>query len=341
MNKIQKFATMPEGIGPTGNSSYAGEAASGYIAAALLSANTLDKKLVTIMPNVKFKSVIQKLALSSLISDASCDFNATATASISEQVLVPEEFQVNLQLCKQQFVDSWNALQLGFSAFDEIPKNFNDFLISYVGGNVAQALEESIWQGVLANNGEFNGFETLFSASVAAGGATAVLPARLTGGASAVISGSVTSANVIQKLQSVVDTIPDTVYGKQDLVIYVPTNVAKAYQLALAGQTAVPTSATTANGGANGYQNQFTVGEKPYNFNGIDIVLCPGMTASKIVAAQKSNLFFGTGLMSDQNEVKVIDMANIDGSQNYRVIMRYTAGVQFGVGQDIVYYGAY
>ena len=342
MNKIQKFATMPEGIGPTGNSSYAGEAAAGYIAAALLSANTLDKKLVTIMPNVKFKSVIQKLELSSLVSDASCDFNATATASISERVLTPDEFQVNLQLCKQQFVDSWNALQLGFSAFDEIPKNFNDFLISYVGGNVAQAIEQSIWQGLGSVNGQFDGFQTILSASVAAtiaGSTTDVLPARLTGSGSAIISGSVTSANVIQKLQSVVDTIPDTVYGKQDLVLYVPTNVAKAYQLATAGLTS--TGTTLANVGANGYQNAFTIGEKPYNFNGIDLVLCPGMTASKIVAAQKSNLFFGTGLMSDQNEVKVIDMANIDGSQNYRVIMRYTAGVQFGIGQDIVYYGAY
>jgi hypothetical protein len=339
MNKIQKFGTMPEGIGPTGNSSYAGEAASGYIAAALLSANTLDKKLVTIMPNVKYKSVIQKLALSSLISDASCDFNPTATASISERVLTPEEFQVNLQLCKQQFVQSWEALQLGFSAFDEIPKNFNDFLISYVGGNVAQAVEQSIWQGDTATNGQFSGFETLFSASVALAASDSVLPARLTGGTSAIISGSVTSANVIQKLQSVVETIPTTVYGKQDLVIYVGTNVAKEYQLATAGLTS--TGTTLANVGANGYQNQFVIGEKPYNFNGIDIVLCPGMSDNKIVAAQKSNLFFGTGLLSDMNEVKVIDMANIDGSQNYRIIMRYTAGVQFGIGQDIVYYGAY
>jgi hypothetical protein len=336
MNKIQKFAaTQPE----ISNSSYAGEAASGYIAAALLSANTLDKKLVTIMPNVKFKSVIQKLALSSLISDASCDFNPTATASISEQVLTPDEFQVNLQLCKQQFVDSWNAMQLGFSAFDEIPKNFNDFLISYVGGNVAQAIETSIWQGVGTTNGQFDGFELLLSASVAAGGATGVLPARLTGGSSAIISGSITSANVIQKLQSVVETIPNAVYGKQDLVLYVGTGVAKDYQLATAGLTS--TGTTLANVGANGYQNQFVIGEKPYNFNGIDIVLCPGMSDNKMVAAQKSNLFFGTGLLSDMNEVKVIDMANIDGSQNYRIIMRYTAGVQFGIGQDIVYYGAY
>jgi len=340
MNKIQKFATQPE----ISNSTYAGEAASGYIAAALLSANTLDKKLVTIMPNVKFKSVIQKLALSSLISDASCDFNPTATASISERVLTPEEFQVNLQLCKQQFVESWEALQLGFSAFDEIPKNFNDFLISYVGGNVAQAIETSIWQGNTATNGQFSGFETLLSASVAAGGAEAVLPARLTGSGSVIISGSVTSQNVISKLQSVVETIPTAVYGKQDLVIYVGTQIAKDYQLATAGLAAgvAPGSGTgLTNIGANGYQNAFTIGEKPYNFNGIDIVLCPGMSDNKIVAAQKSNLFFGTGLLSDMNEVKVIDMANIDGSQNYRIIMRYTAGVQFGIGQDIVYYGAY
>jgi len=57
-----------------------------------------------------------------------------------------------------------------------------------------------------------------------------------------------------------------------------------------------------------------------------------------MVAAEKSNLFFGTGLMSDQNEVKVIDMADIDGSQNVRIVMRYTAGVQYGIGSDIVLY---
>ena len=340
MNKIQKFATQPE----INNSTYSGEAASGYIAAALLSANTLDKKLVTIMPNVKYKSVIQKLALSSLISDASCDFNATATASISERVLVPEEFQVNLQLCKQTFVQSWEALSLGFSAFDEIPKNFTDFLVSYVGGNVAQATEIAIWQGTNATNGQFDGFQVLLGNSALSASATDVLPARLTGSGSVIISGSITSQNVISKLQSIVETIPTTVYGKQDLVLYVPTNVAKAYQLATAGTAAglAPGAGTgLTNIGANGYDNQFTIGAKPYNFNGIDMVLCPGMSDSKVVAAQKSNLFFGTGLMSDYNEVKVIDMANIDGSQNYRIIMRYTAGVQFGVGQDIVYYGAY
>jgi hypothetical protein len=91
----------------------------------------------------------------------------------------------------------------------------------------------------------------------------------------------------------------------------------------------------------SGFNTQMNVGEKPFNFQGIEIVTCPGMSNDTIVAAQKSNLFFGTGLLSDHNEVRVLDMANLDGSQNYRVIMRYTSGVQFGIGQDIVYFGAY
>ena len=61
MKAKQNFAVQP-----TISSTYAGEFAGQYIAAALLSANTLDKKLVTIMPNVKYKSVIQKISVASL-----------------------------------------------------------------------------------------------------------------------------------------------------------------------------------------------------------------------------------------------------------------------------------
>ena len=321
MKKFQKFAE------PTiSNSTYAGEAAASYIAAALLSAKTLDNKYVTIMPNVKYKEVIQKLAVDGIVQDASCDFTTSGSVTISERVLTPKELQVNLQLCKQNFVASWEALQLGFSAFDEIPKSFNDYLISYVGGVVAQATEQSIWTGSASTNGQFGGFQPALSASIAAG--TGVIAAK---SGSVIISGSITSANVLSVLNSVVDTIPATVYGKEDLLLYVPTNVGKAYQQALAGGAV----------GANGWNNQMNVGDKPFNFNGIEIVMCPGMASSTVVAAQKSNLFFGTGLLSDFNEVRVIDMANIDGSQNYRIIMRYTAGTQIGILSDVVYYGAY
>ena len=330
MKKVQNF------LQPTfTQNTYAGEFAGQYIAAALLSAKTLDNKYVTIHPNVKYKEVIQRIAVANIVNDASCDFTTSGSVALSEAVLTPKELQVNLELCKQ-------ALQLGYSAFDTIPASFNDYLISYVGGIVAQATELSIWQGVAATNGQFGGFQTALSASVAAGttvvsgsitAATGVIPAftgsSLVGGQP--ISGSVTAANVISKLDAIVTSIPNTVYGKEDLLIYVSTNVGKAYQQALGGGAV----------GANGWNNQMNVGDKPFNFNGIEIVLCPGMSDNTIVAAQKSNLHFGTGLLSDFNEVKVLDMSNIDGSQNYRIIMRYTGGTVVGINSDVVYYGAY
>jgi len=324
MRKIQKFTAG----NPSVTSTYAGEAASDYIAAALLSARTLDNQLITIKPNVKYKEVIQKLDVDGIVQDASCDFVTSGSVAISERVLTPKELQVNLSLCKQEFLDSWEALSLGYSAFDEIPRNFNDYLVSYVGGKVAEATETAIWQGT-ATNGSFPGFENAFSASAATLVTSAVQPAR-TGGDGAIISGSITSANVVDKLTAVYDTISSEVFGKEDLVIYGGTNVIKAYQSALSGVTNV-----------GSFNNQLNVGEKPSNFQGIEIVLAPGMSANAIVAAQKSNLFFGTGLLSDYNEVRVLDMADLDGSQNYRVIMRYTAGTQFGVASDIVYYGAF
>ena len=298
---------------PTITSTYAGEFAGQYIAAALLSAKTLDNKYVTILPNVKYKQVIQKVAVANIVTDASCNFSTSGSVALTEAIIEPKELQVNLELCKQEFVDSWEALQLGYSAFDTIPANFTDYLISYVGGVVAQATEQSIWNGDASTSGQFGGLYRNITGSAAI---------------SSSVSGSITSANVLSALDALVTAIPNTVYGKEDLMIYAPTNVVKAYQQALAGGAQ----------GANGYMNQLNVGEKPLNFNGIEIAFCPGLPASALVAAQKSNLFFGTGLLSDHNTVKVLDMADLDGSQNFRVIMRYTAGTQIGIASDIAYH---
>jgi hypothetical protein len=47
-------------------------------------------------------------------------------------------------------------------------------------------------------------------------------------------------------------------------------------------------------------------------------------------------LFFGTDLLSDATRITLMDMAALDGSDNMRLVARYSAGVQTGVGADIV-----
>ena len=66
---------------------------------------------------------------------------------------------------------------------------------------------------------------------------------------------------------------------------------------------------------------------------------CPGMTATDIIATTKENLLFGTSLYSDlNNNIDIIDMGPIDGSQNTRIAMRGSASVALGFGSEVVLY---
>jgi len=301
---------------------YAGEFAGKYVSAALLSGSTIANGGIEVKPNVKFKEVIKKLSSDAIVADATCDFNATSTITLTEKILQPEEFQVNLQLCKKDFRSDWEAVSMGYSAFDSLPKSFADFLLAHVVAKVAQKTEQNIWKGVTANAGEFNGFATLLSLD-------AGLPA-----AQEVAGTTVTAANVIVELGKIVDAIPAALYGKEDLYLYVSQNVARAYVRALGGFGASGLgSAGTNDMGTQWYNNG------SLSYDGVKIFVGEGLAANTAIAAEKSNLYFGTGLLSDNNEVKVIDMADIDGSENVRVVMRFTAGVQYGIVSDIVTYG--
>lgn len=309
--------------------SYAGEFAGKYISAALLSGSTLANNEITIMPNVKFKEVVQNVATGNLISSASCDFTDSSSITLTERVIEPQELQVNLEVCKSSFLNNWQALEMGFSAHHELPQSFEDFMIAHVAEKVAEEIEKNIWQGDTAGSApvnHFDGFEKLIDAVTPGGEITAA---------------TVTAANVVDELGKIVDAIPSAVYSKTDLKVYVSSNIARAYQRALGGFAALQNVAGTENvsdRGGNGYLGQGFVGRKPMNFDGVDLVMCPGLADNTAIATPASNLFFGTGLLNDHNEVRVIDMAQYDGSQNVRIIMRMTAGVQFGVAGDIVLY---
>tara|TARA_B110000908_G_scaffold60611_1_gene73580 strand:+ start:380 stop:1300 length:921 start_codon:yes stop_codon:yes gene_type:complete len=297
---------------------YAGEFAGKYISAALLSADTIEGGGITVKPNVKYKEVMKTLSTNALVKDAACDFADQSVVTLAERILQPEEFQVNLELCKKDFRSDWEAIEMGYSAFDTLPPSFADFLLGHIAAKVAQKTESNIWQGATANAGEFDGFTALLAAD-----ATVI----------DVVGTTVTAANVIDELGKVVDAIPTSVYGKEDLYIYVSQSIARSYVRALGG--------FGANGlGANGVNNAGTTwfNGGDLAFDGVKLFVCSGMPDNDMVAAQKSNLYFGTGLLSDHNEVKLIDMENLDGSQNVRVVMRFTAGVQTGIGADIVYY---
>jgi hypothetical protein len=305
------------------STSYAGQDSKLWVKAALLSGNTLANGGMTIIPNIAYKTTMFKIGTDDILKNATCDFDATSTVTLSERSLTLEQFQVNLQLCKKDFLATWQAEEMGFSANKVLAKSFVDYLLAYITDKVASSVEVSIWRGTNATAGQIDGISTLLAADAA-------LPtANEVAGSSAISA----SATVIAELGKIVDAIPNALYGSPDLKIYVPQGVMKAYIRALGGFSV----AATSNSGTDAKGTQWYNGGA-LTFDGIPLFVANGLAANTAIAAETSNLFFGCGLLNDTNEIALLDMSPLDGSQNVRFVLRAGMAVNYHSVSDIVTY---
>tara|TARA_B100000768_G_scaffold93064_1_gene87039 strand:+ start:33 stop:941 length:909 start_codon:yes stop_codon:yes gene_type:complete len=293
-------------------SNFAGKAAGFYISAALKQSNSLD--YLTMIENIKFKSNVQALnqTVNSVV-DATCDFTAAGTLALTEKVLEPKNLQVNMDICKETLLSSFESLQMRAGAGAPPSVAFEDYVISYMGEIIAQATENSIWAGTNVA-GQFNGFLGAGTGLLLPGvDATVVQDAA---------AGAYNAGTIIAELQGAVASIPVTTLGKEDLHIYMSQ---RTYQYYISAVSTL------------GYVNAYNMnGDYVPMFEGYKIAVCNGMLENELVIAQKSNMFFGTDLLSDATRINLMDMATLDGSDNIRMVARYSAGVQTGTGADIV-----
>jgi hypothetical protein len=74
-------------------------------------------------------------------------------------------------------------------------------------------------------------------------------------------------------------------------------------------------------------------------FIDMKLVVSNGMPASTMVAADPNNLWYGTDLMNDENELQFIDDKKITGQKTARIMTSFKWGVQYGNGSEVVLYG--
>ena len=249
-------------------SNFAGKAAGFYISAALKEAKSLD--YLTMIENIKYKSNIQRMAGSSVVKDATCDFSDAGTLDLTEKVLEPKNLQINIDLCKKNLLSSWEALQMRAGAGAPPPASFEDYVISYMGDIIAQATEESIWSGVNGTTGEFTGFLGAAVGYLLPGVDATVIQSSA--------SGAYTAANIIANLQTLTTDMAANVpaiLGKEDLHIYMNN---KTYAMYISAVSTL------------GYVNAYNMnGDYEPVFEGYKIAVCPGMVDNQMVAAEKSN----------------------------------------------------
>jgi len=288
---------------------YAGKAAAGFMSASLLSGETLAKGYLTVLPNVAFKVNLNNFNLAAgAVADATCDFTSAGDVTYVEKALAPKRLQVNRALCKNDWLSTWAGANMRAGLDGSLQSDFATYLISYAGSLVGQQVEKSIWQGAATNGGEFDGFEVQLAADAAVVDVTGT---------------TLNAGNIIAELGKVRDAIPEAVYGQEDSCIFMGTAAFKFY---ISAQAAL------------GYLNQYHAGSTEANFEGIPLKWCPGMSADKMIAGRKSNMFFATDLEGDMTEVKLLDQTMVDGSDNVNLVMKFNAGVGYSTGADIVLY---
>jgi hypothetical protein len=286
---------------------YAGELAGEICRKALLS--NVSTQYVTMKPNVPYKSVARKINDDVTFAAGTCDFTPTGTITLTERILTLEEFQVQRQICKKDFFTDWSTADV---MSGRVNTQIQDAIIERMVSGIGAKNEVVMWSGVNATAGEYDGFETL----IKAGGSGAVSAG----------SGSLTAANIIANIWDVINTASTAVKGAAEKpILYLGQAAWEAYM-----------QAQLADG--NGW---YLTGGPEVNrrFVGMyEIAVCPGMSANTIIFAQKSNLMLGTWVENQMNEVFILDMQNLDGSQNVRYGARFYLGAQICVAEDITYW---
>ena len=291
------------------NNSYAGQLAGEIVAKALLS--NVSTQYVTMKPNVPYKSVVRKIEDTVTFAAGTCDFTPTGTINLSERVLTLEEFQVQREICKRELFADWSTADV---MSGRVSTQIQDAIIERLVGGIAAANETVMWNGVNGTAGQYDGFLTL----IKAGGSGAVSAG----------SGALDSTNIIATIWDIINTAPAAVKGAAEKpALYMGQAAWEAYMQA---QIAA----------GNGWY--LTGGpEVSKRFVGMyEIYVCPGMAANNIVFSQKSNLMLGTWIENQMNEVFILDMQNLDGSQNVRYGARFYLGAQIAVAEDITFWGA-
>lgn len=292
------------------NSNYSGGVFGQYISAALKEAKSLEG--LTVLENIKLKQSIRKMAGASLVADAECNFTPAGTLALTEAVLEPKNLQINVDLCKKTLLSGWEAEEMKAGAFNRTAPTFDQYVLAYFGEIIADSVEGSIWSGAAANAGEFEGFLTGTTGAFAVNG-NVVANTK---------TANYDADTIIANLQKLVAAIPANVYGRDDLRIYMNM---KSYRFYISAVSTL------------GYVNAYNMnGDYVPVFEGITIQPCPGMPDNQMVAAETSNLFYGTDLLSDDTNIKMLDMTSLDGSDNMRVVAKFSGGVQVGIGADVV-----
>lgn len=290
------------------DTTYAGKYAGEYIRAAFQANESLN--YVTFRSNVDWREVVKKLVDDVDFEAPNCAFTPLGEVAITERFLTIKKFQVQREICKNTYLQDWAAKDVQNGNLETA---LTDNLIANMLEGISAVNETKMWQGTDSST-SYDGLVTLISNDVDTDVNFVTTPIAITTG------------NVFSEMQRMITLLPVGVKQSTERpIIYISQDVWEKYMFASAAA-------------GNGWYT-FGGGEVPKTYLGMyEIGVCSGLPANTMLMTQKSNLWFGTNVESDWNNILVKDMGEF-GEDNVRFSAKFFAGVQYGIGAKISAYG--
>jgi len=294
----------------TGLTSYTDQERLPLITKAVFSARSAA--LFTKQVGVKFAAALNLMDTDAVLqSGDSCGYTTSGTTAFTQRNITVGRMKVQETLCPRSLEQYWMQTQLtAGSNYEGVP--FEQAFSEQKALRIAEALENAIWQG----NAYFSGVNQLLNAA----------SGSVVSGNTAAISGAITSTNVISIFDTIYTRIPQAILTKTDLVMFCGWDTFRLLVMAFKANTGVMYNQVDLAGLADG--------EIVYPGTNIKVIAVPGLTGtSRIVATYLGNLFYGTDLLSDEEQFSIWFSKDND---EVRFQAAFKAGVQFAYPDLIV-----
>jgi hypothetical protein len=294
---------------------YNGEAARPYVAAAVLSADTLANNYVSTIENVHSKAVLRKFSGVSMAA-ATCTFTPGASNPLvlGEAILEATALQVNEQVCNKDLRATWEGMQMRGQS-SNAPADFTTFAAQYVAAKVAEGVEHNIWAGNwqkdLGEAAPYASFTGIIK-NIVDGAPDRETVSALPLAAATAGGVSVGILDALALITAGTEGAPATIAGDPNTKIFMSRGSAQLYYQALAATYNLP------------FLNDGLVAR----YAGYDIITPGGFPDDCLLISKIDNLYFGTDLLTDHIQASVLDLTGVTGDDVTRVIMKFSGGTQ-------------
>ncbi len=297
---------------------WSGKNLDGFYSTALLTGKT--KNAIRLVPNVKSKVNLASLDFGSVLQADGCTLSASGQYTLDQKTLEVCDLGFKVPFC----IKDWEGLYLselmraGSNLDDNFPNGVMDYCLMQLAMHISAEIEQLIMKG--ATDGSpatlCDGFQKKFLAD------SAVVDVAVDG---TKLHGATT---VVAELTRMYAALPDTLLNQVDangnskFKFFLNLKTIRALRLAM--YAAHP---------ALILENQSISID---NFLGIPIIPTPGLGDYKAVLCDPFNLWYGTDLDSDTEEIIMVKDP-LNPKQHY-AIGSMKVGWNYGVGAEIVYY---